>query len=176
MRTAVALIFWLASFQLMTGPVRAQSAAEQMHFSAEDETVKRPIILPDQALQMIERDPDVAEVMKNEEPPLAKLPRSWLMASEVHLDGPREKDIVIVAAGHLMGANVTTFWILRPTDHGFAILLTAPAHDLFIKGTRSNGYRDVEIAAATAVRVSTVTFRFDGNRYTKYKEHSEDIR
>src|SRR5262245_29033087 len=109
-------------------------------------------------------------------PPLSKLPKSWLMASEVHLAGPDEKDIVVVAAGHLIGANATTFWILRPTDHSFAVLLAAPAHDLFIKDTRSNGYKDLEIAAATAVRVSTLTFRFDGNRYTKYRQRSEDIR
>ena len=176
MRSSAALAFWLAFFQIMSVRMAAQSVAEQMHFSAEDETVKCPIVLPDQALQVIEKDPNVAAVMKNEEPPLGKLPRSWLMASGVHLGGPKEKDIVVVAAGHLMGANVTTFWILRPTDRGFAILLTAPAHDLFIKRNRSNGYRDIEVVAATAVRVSTVTFRFDGDRYIKYQEHSEDIR
>ena len=176
MKITVALLFLAAIFQTISGQVSTQARAEQMHFSAEDETVKRPVVLPDQALEVIEKDPDVAEVLKNENPPLRKIPRSWLMASEIHLDGPDEKDIVVVAAGHLMGANVTTFWILRPTDHGFAVLLTAPAHDLYIKGTRSNGYRDIEMAAATAVRVSTVTFRFDGNRYTKYRQHSEDIR
>jgi hypothetical protein len=59
---------------------------------------------------------------------------------------------------------------------GFELLLTAPAHDLFIKGTRSKGYRDIEIVIATAVRASTVSLKFDGSQYKVFARSSKDIR
>jgi hypothetical protein len=98
------------------------------------------------------------------------------MASGVHLAGTDENDIVVVAAGLLSGANVTTFWVLRPVDRGYELLLTAPAHDLVIKRTRSKGYKNIELLSATAVEVSTVSLRFDGRRYQMQARSSKPIR
>ena len=116
-----AVILCLASFPIMAGQALTQSRAEQLHYSA-GQSMENSIVLPDEALAVIEKDPYIAEVLKNEAPAFARLPRSWLMASEVHLDGPDEIDIVVVGAGHLAGANVTTFWILRPKNQGFVTL------------------------------------------------------
>jgi hypothetical protein len=98
------------------------------------------------------------------------------MASEVHLTGPEEKDLVVVAAGLLRGANVTTFWVLRPADGGYELLLTAPAHDLIIKQSRSKGYKNIELLSATAVWVSTMSLRFDGRRYEVHTRSAKPIR
>jgi hypothetical protein len=87
------------------------------------------------------------------------------MASEVHLNAPTEKDIVAIAAGLLAGANVTMFWVFRPVRQDFQLLLKASAHDLEVKNTRSNSYKDIEILVATATRGSKLFFRFDGLRY-----------
>jgi hypothetical protein len=99
-----------------------------------------------------------------------------LSASEVHLAGPSEKDIVVMAVGSLRGANITRFWVFRPTDRRFEMLLDARVHDLIVKKSRSNGYRDIELLSATAVTVSTVIVRFDGTKYQTYKTRSETIR
>jgi hypothetical protein len=135
------------------------------------------MLLPDDALDFVRQDRGVAEVLRDTQPSVAQLPRSWIMASEVHLSGPDERDIIVIATGPLSGANVTTFWVLRQSGQGLEIMLTAQAHDLFIRSTRSKGHRDVETFAATAVRVSTVCFlqvrrqSIQGVR-TSFKGHS----
>jgi hypothetical protein len=163
-RTAI-IVCMMACLQASSAQNRGRSGAEQTHFSAEDATVKRPIVLPDDALRVIEEDPLVAEMRKKQVPPTTQIPKGWLTASEVRLAGPGENDIVVVAEGLLMGANVTTFWVLRPSSRGYELLLAAPAHDLFIRNTRSKGYKDIELFSATAANVSTVALGFDGKRY-----------
>ena len=175
MASAFALVA-LANYQNASAQSRGPSNPEQLHFSAEDSEVKHPITLPAGAIDIIKKDPDVVEALKNRDKPLTDLPMTWITAAAVHLDGRDETDIVIVARGLLAGANVTTFWVLRPKGQGFELLLTAPAHDLYVRNTRTNGYRDIEIMAATAVRVSTVTFKLDGDRYKKLNQRSESIR
>lgn len=143
------------------------AAAEQSHFSAEDEEVRRAIEVPAPALDILRRDPRVAEAIKGQGIDAANIPKSWFLASEVHLAGPEERDVVVVGVGRLAGANVTTFWVFRPRLHGFELLLKASAHDLAIRSTRTNGYRDIETLVATAVQSSRTVFRFDGNRYAQ---------
>ena len=58
----------------------------------------------------------------------------------------------------------------------FELLLNAPAHDLYVRNARTNGYRDIEILVATAVSVSTVTLKFDGERYKQFRQRSGNIR
>ena len=173
MSTAFLLV---ACLQILLGRNTSRSGVEQVQFSAEDETVKRPIVLPYEALRVIEEDPSVAEGLKNEAPPTTQIPKGWLMASEVHLAGPDEKDIIVVATGSLLGANVTTFWVLRPSRRGYELLLSAPAHDLVIKGTRFKGYKDIELVSATALDVSTESLRFDGKKYDVHEQRSKPIR
>lgn len=55
-------------------------------------------------------------------------------------------------------------------------MLTIPALGLSVKNSRTNGYRDVEAAAATAVKITTASFRFDGQKYKLYSSKTEDIR
>jgi hypothetical protein len=153
----------------------AAASPEQLHFSAEDQNVKRPIILTEAALALIAKDPDVTNVLKDYGSAGAKLLTTWLSASALHLDGRGERDIVVVAKGPLSGANITTFWVLRPSSSSFELLLTVPAHDLIVKMSRSKGYRDLETLAATAVRVSSVSFRFDGSKYKPSKQKLRTI-
>ena len=157
-------------------PAQNTGGAEQTHFSAEDETLKHPIVLPGDALRVIKEVPDVTEMLKNEGAQAMQDPKGWLMASEVRLNGPDENDIIAVATGLLRGANVTTFWVLRPSSRGYELLLTAPAHDLFIRGTRSKGYKDIELSSATAGEVSTVSLKFDGKHYEVRARSSKPVR
>jgi len=114
---------------------------------------------------MLARDPDVKQILESERLPVEKLPTSWFLASEVHLRGSNERDLVVVGTGPVSGANVTTFWIFRPRGRRFELLLNAPAHWLEIKEARSNGYKDIELVSATAVTVSTVLCEFEGVTY-----------
>jgi hypothetical protein len=143
----------------------AQSAkatsAEQTHFSAEDEGVQRRTPVPDGVLAIISKDEDVQSALESEGE--SQLPNNWLSASVVHLKDPDENDVVVMAVGILRGANVNRFWVFRPIGSGrYQTILNGPAHDLVIKNSRSNGYRDIKLLSATAVAVSTLILKFDG--------------
>ena len=177
MKTVASIpILIISCLQLLVAQSTGSPGYEQTHFSAEDESVTHPIVLPGKALRLIKEDPLVAEALKSQAPATTQVPAGWLMASEVHLAGTDEKDTVVVAAGLLSGANVTTYWVLRPADRGYELLLTAPAHDLVITRTQSRGYKDIELVSATAVEVSTLSLRFDGRRYQVHARSSKPIR
>jgi hypothetical protein len=175
---------WPAIFLLIaameSGPAIAQakhhSSTEQTHFSAEDEGVEKPAVIPGDVLVILKQDRRVRNFMKNEEPPSQGLPLSWFSASAVHLSNPREEDLVVVGVGELRGANVSTFWVFRPTTHGHELIMMAPAHDLVVTRARWNGYREIELLSATATKVQTVLLRFDGKRYASKSDKWEDIR
>ncbi len=172
---AAILICGLACLQIFPAQDAGRSSGEQTHFSAEDDAVRRPMVLPDGALRVIKEDPYVAGMLQDQAPAATQIPKGWLMASQVHLAGPGENDIVVVASGLLMGANITSFWVLRPSRVGYELLLTAQGHDLLIRHSRSKGYRDIELLSSTAVTVSTVSFKFDGRKYTGHSGGSKPI-
>jgi hypothetical protein len=159
---AAVLISLLAVLLGVAQPARTQ-AAEQTDFSAEEESVSKPAVLPPAVKQILADDRMVSGVLKYEG--LQELPDKWLAASIVHLDGLSEMDLLVEGEGPLRGANVNSFWIFRPTSTGFIQILYTPAHDLTIKRSRARGYRDIEIVSLTAMRMLTAEYKFDGNEY-----------
>jgi hypothetical protein len=144
---------------------------EQRTFSAEDDHVQRPIEIPASIMTMLAQDLDVTELLS----PGQKLPSSWFLASEVHLKD-RERDIVLIGAFPILGANVTTFWIFRPQGNGFQLLLKVVAHTIYVLGSRTAGYYDIEAASATAVIVNTGTYKFTGEKYTLSRSKTRELR
>jgi hypothetical protein len=148
---------------------------EQTEFSAEDESVKRPVPIPGDVLAILSQDELVRSVMENVESPPEKAPASWFSASYVHLANSGHNDLVVMGQGELRGANVITFWVFRSTGQGHVLVLTAPAHDLIVKKTQWKGLREIQMLAATAVQIHTVLFRFDGREYKVSREKWEPI-
>jgi hypothetical protein len=143
------------------------ATVEQRIFSIEGDTVQHPVSLPPGILKILAQDSDVQQIQKAFR--LTSVPSDWFVASVVHLAGPNEDDFVIIGTGPILGANVTTFWCLRPSHDGdFELLLTIAAHDLTIKDERSGGYRNIEVTAATAVRVSKVLYKFADEKYRRW--------
>jgi hypothetical protein len=149
---------------------------EQLEFSAEDEGVKRPVVVPDEVMAILSQDELVRNVLESENVPSEKLPPAWFSASTIHLSGPGEVDLVVMAESELRGANVNVFWVFCPTVHGYELVLTAPAHDLVVKKARWRGHREIELMSATAVQFSTVLLRWDGRKYAAYQPKSEEIK
>ena len=116
------------------------------------------------------------EVLASQNLQADQLPKSWFAASEVRLDGPSEHDFVVIGKGMLQGANVTTFWVFAQGPQGLKLVLTLPAHDLSIKPTRTNGYRNIQAVMMTAGRVSTAELRFDGKEYRVRENRSKSVR
>ena len=163
-RLAFLVLVILSSYGFKEGRTTSD-LSEQLHFSAEDIGVKHPLVLPKEALTVLARDDGVRDALEAQDLSVDKLPASWFSASKIHLDGPDEIDFIAVGEGPLRGSNVNTFWVFRPSPRGFELILTVVAHDLVVTRELSRGYRNIETIAATAVRVSSVSYRFDGKTY-----------
>ena len=166
------LIFFIVAPNCAQGEKHTISH-EQTEFSAEDEGVKHPIAIPPDVMKILNQDEVVKSELENDK--RNKISDSWFSASAVHLAGPHEQDMVVMAVAELRGANVTTFWVFRRTIKGHQLVMTAPAHTMKIQKTSRNGLRDIELVSATAREVSTSLCSFDGGRYTQCKSTSEKI-
>ncbi len=95
----LALLILLAV--LLCSPQARLSAGTQRHeqneFSMEWEVVpiERPLTLPDAAARAIEKDSAVSSCLERENPPSERFPVSWFVASEIHLAGPDEADLIV---------------------------------------------------------------------------------
>jgi hypothetical protein len=167
-------------------------AHEQSSFSTEEAPgvplVKRPVPIPHSVLRILETDDHVTSCLEGEdnsptrEHPLA----SWFLASEIHLDGPNETDLIILpssdATSHYMCFHYVEgagwFWVFRKNDKGYQLVLKAPGHGLNVIPTKYKGYRNIETGSlAQAGRfITTVTFRFDGKRYQEYQRATRESR
>jgi len=145
---------------------------EQVRFSAGDESVTRPIRVPDEIVEILKNDGAVRQVLESEHLSAGRLPMSWFAASEVHLGGPKEKDIVVVGIGKLKRANLTTFWVFRPMHLGYEVLLSASEHDLTVTDEPWKGYRIIKTSAVTATSIRGASYRFEGGQYKMFKDSS----
>jgi|GEM_PF-2881221 hypothetical protein len=81
----------------------------------------------------------------------------------------------VVANYPVAGANTTFFWIFRTTGKGHNLILTAMAHNLNVKSTRWNGFKEIEVLSVTLGQANVGLYRFNGTGYTLYKATSERI-
>ena len=152
------------------------TTSEQMQFSAEDAGVKRPVAIPGDVLKILSQDEMVRDALEDEKVPSGKVPSSWFSASSIHLSDSGKAGFVVVGEGPLLGANIVTFWVFCATPTGQELVLMNHAHDLIVKKTRWKGHREIEMSAETAVEFTSVLFRWDGKKYSEYKEKSEEIK
>lgn len=167
LRNVLASLLWAMAIW-SSGCAMGQQAHplhEQMTFSAEDVSVKQPARIPPDVWALLQKDSNVLDVLNSQNLQPSQLPASWFAASEVHLDGAQENDLVVVGKSLLQGANVTMFWAFTRGISGTKLVLSVPAHDLAIETNRTKGYRDIKVMMATAGRVSSAMFRFDGQMY-----------
>jgi hypothetical protein len=151
-------------------------SADQSQFSMETDAVpiQHPKDVPESALQLLRNDRLVLNCSRAAKMSPDQVPALWFVASETHLDGHNEKDLVVqrrdlhlgpAPNACLMGVNVKPFWIFRETGMGYSLVLFVAAHDLKILETRSKGLRDVRASAMTAVTGYSATYKYDGEKY-----------
>jgi len=173
------LAFAATLFVIALLPARSQSAPkqkEQKHFSAEDDSVNNPVVIPADALALLAKDDRVRNVLEDQKIAPADLPSSWFSAAEVKLGSKGEKDLIVMAEGPLRGANINPFWIFIHDGNGFKLALSVSLHDLAVKRTHSHGYRDLESSGMAASTFSIARFRFDGNEYKESSEKTTEIK
>ncbi len=150
------------------------SIPEQTLFGAEDDAVERPVKLPKTVLQILAKNEHVIQYLKAERKSPDELTTESFLASEIHLDGANETDLIATGIGLLRG-NVATFWVFQPSPHGYKIILHTVAHDLRVLNTRSKGYRDIETGSPIAGTAQMAVYCFDRTRYRLCRTKSELI-
>jgi len=147
-----------------------------------EEFTRKPVEVPTAALQAI-RDSFVRgdlNCLKHFGTTPDEVPASWFVASEIHLGGPDETDLIVrpnvlriarhelplhEASGCMLGANVIPFWVLRNIRGRYALLLETHALGLEVLDSRSNFYRDIRATAATAGTHTTVLYKMSDAQY-----------
>jgi len=142
------------------------SAQEQVDFGADEEKLDRPVIVPEEVVQTI-RQIDKA--------PPDELPSGWLLASEIHLDGPNEIDMIVMGTGGLRGAHAVPFWVFRKKQASYELVLATGGDGLSVLKTRWKGLREINAfgIGLAGAEITTTTFRFDGQRYKKFQTKTE---
>jgi hypothetical protein len=142
----------------------------------EETPVLRPVPVPEGILQNLkEVDQSVQRCLENDH--LGAPPASWFVASQIHLDGPNEIDLVVASnGGCLLGANVAPFWIYRSTLRGYELVLAVDVHDLEVLRSRWKGFREIRVWSMTVDTITTETFRFGGQFYSSYLRISKPIK
>lgn len=174
-RSALFLVLFVINFAASGLSGGDKRPPEQLNFSAEDATVNKPVEIPDSVMAILKKDEMVKDVLENTQISTDRIPSGWFTASAIQLSEAGVADLIVDAEPPLSGTNVTTFWVFRSTPRGYELVLTAPAHDLQVRRTRWNGYREIELSAETAVEFTSVLFRFDGKQYTKYRVRSQRL-
>jgi hypothetical protein len=164
---------------------------EQSEFGIELEAVpiQRPVTLPRAALDALSKDERVASCLESEGLSPKELPANWFVASEIHLDGQNETDLVVLPGGRLpdtpageispnacfLGANTAQMWVLGKTQHGFRLVLSQIGLGMSVLATRTNGLRDIEVGAAVGGYYDSIDYKFDGESYKIAARTSELI-
>jgi hypothetical protein len=149
-------------------------AKEQTLFGAEDATVERPVKVPEGALELLRKDDTVIQYLHAEKQSADHLTSEPFLASEIHLDGPKETDLIVMGIGRLRG-NAATFWVFRDLQHGYALVLKVTSHDLRVETSRWKGLRNITAASPVAGFATEVSYRFDGARYQYHRKISQPI-
>lgn len=162
---------------------------EQSSFGGEEVPgvpfIKRPVAVPDTVLQILREDETVKSCLvanvPSPETPLA----SWFVASEVHLGGRQERDLMVLPSprerqpDYLCFHSVegfTRFWVFRLTHHRYQLALNTAAFGIEIAKKRHFGYRDIETASPSFAGrfTTTVTFHFDSTQYQEYRSETRE--
>lgn len=165
MRTIIAILF-LTLIGSEAPSTSAQDPQPVVHGQSEFGTnsgLDRAVPIPKKALDLVRstlnRSPD-------------QLPDRFVEASQIHLDGPGELDLIVLCYVSSHGAR---FLILKPSSVGYSPILDSGGDYLKVLRTRSNSYRDIYVEGYTQGGKFTTKaiYRFNGQQYVKASEKTE---
>jgi hypothetical protein len=169
-----------------TQSAKGYPSQEQSRFSAEQDIVpvEHPANLPEAVLGLLTTDNRVQQCVQHENLSANQLPPSRFVASEIHLDGKTEADLIVqpallsdtpAANRCLFGARTVQFWVFRKTAQGYESVLSITSVGLTVLNSKWKGYRDVEVSESNVSTMSETLYRFDGKQYRRYQTKTKPI-
>jgi len=185
---------WVGAVLCVPSLLSAQSSkgshkTEQSDFGIEDTALHRPVELPRAALDALSKDDRVARCLEKNGLSAEQLTSNWFVASEIHLAGLQEVDLVVLPGGRmpdapkgtvspnvcLIGANTGQMWILRKTQAGFQVVLSQFGLGMNVLSRRTRGFRDIRVGAVVGGYAAAIEYKFDGKLYQVARRTSEPI-
>lgn len=148
-------------------PVEGSPEPEQSLFNSDDEKWVRLVRLPQKVIEILQKTSNTTP---------EQIPDESFLASEIHLSGPRETDLIVMGIGELRGAHLAPFWVFRKTMAGYELVLSTGGDGLAVSKRRRNGLRMIQVANLTVDTIRTTTYEYDGHRYTELDSKREPIR
>lgn len=148
---------------------------EQTSFSIECD-FEHPVPVNGAAKEALATSPRLARKLKQKHLEPKDLPDRWFVASRVRLGDGGRVGLVVMGVDGLLGANITSFWVLRRTGKGYDLVLDTIAAALDILETKTDGLQDIETYFPGSIAYAgSQEFRFDGQRYQVTKRTSQTI-
>jgi hypothetical protein len=148
-----------------------ERSREQTDFGAEGD-FQKPVPIPADALQSLPMskgaDDLLQECAEQEGIPVAEIPASWFVASEIRLTRVSSSGLVIRGEhACLGGAHIAQFWVLAKSTARYEVVFRGRADALIILPTRTNGFRDLQLVFVTqaGANVDSVTLRYSKGEY-----------
>lgn len=144
-----------------------QKTHEQTVFNAQDLRIKRPVDIPQPILSVLADDEYVSS-MKEDAPGNAGFPpKDWFAASLLVNRHPGQRLYLILGKGPLVGAHVTTFWLVEFGDSSKppTVLLRVTADQLIVGKTDPSGYPKITAVVVTQAAVTDATYHFTSGKY-----------
>lgn len=177
----IGVLFWIPHSLVAQTTKSGVPEQEQSAFSYDDPApVRHSAKLSRAALDALSKDKRVASCLKMNNLNPQELPANWFVASEIHLDGPDERDLVVLPGGRLpdtpagevsqnaclVGANVAQMWVLRNVQNHFQLVLSQIALEMEVLQARTNGLRDIKVGAVVGMAYdASIIYKFDGQTY-----------
>lgn len=158
-------------------------AQEQTVFDADpSEPIAHPIALPNGAAHVLAQDDDVVACMKDNPIPQGASLASWFTASEIHLNGPNETDLIVLPVAQNSpymcfhsAEGIGKFWVFRQAGGRYELVLKTAGLGLTVLESKHNGYRDIESGGQVGAFVRRSSFRFENGRYHEYQRKTEEL-
>jgi hypothetical protein len=178
------LLLFPAGSHAQTSIALGATRQEQSVFNADpSEQVTHPIRVPNAVLQLLAKDTAVAACMKDNPIAPGGSLTSWFTASEIHLNGPDEADLVVlpVAQGDAFMCfhsveGVGWFWVFREAAGQYELVLKTAGLGLSVLDTRHNGYKDIRSDGQVGKWSTRTTFRFTGGRYQEFQKKTTELK
>lgn len=148
---------------------KAGPGREQATFS-EQYPIQRPVPIPPRVLKLLLKTEEGKQGLERATDSEKKDPTQLFRAAEVHLRAPEEIDLVVEGTLSMSGADNDWFWIVLSAQKNPRIVLFAGGNSLEVRGSRTNGYRDLRSDWSNPNGTETRSYRFNGTRYELWKE------
>jgi len=161
--TLTKIIFCLIVIGLQApnaSPQARQKAAQEQSVFGSDSELDRAVPVPRTAVDLVR-----SAMQRSAD----QLPDKFFEASQIHLNGPAEVDLIVLVH---VGSHAARFFMLRPTSDGYRIILNSGGDSLEVLRTKSKGYRNIVIQGLSQAGTFTTNawYRFDGQQYVEVNE------